>query len=311
MDVEDPINPLADDAALELVNVFTDAEVRGSFCVTGEKCRTLAARGRTDVVAAFLPHCLGLHTDTHSYHPTTMELLADLTYEQGTAAAIAAERKGFEAFTGLFGRSPVFWGGAGNTWSPEITEALQHLSIPAYAYALTALPGDAVHRYNGVLALPQTLSVGEDDWCKGPERGMQVLDELDSIGQPWVGIFVGHPTRFRHVAYWDLPFNHGRTPPTPEFTPPTTTERYETAKASLRTFLNALRDRAEIIGIDEVVTRTWAARTPTSQELQFFREQTARNIRGAAGWPIHRPGLDTENIVRKALALEGTVEVLG
>src|SRR5258708_770577 len=141
MDVEDPINPLADDAALDLALLFTEIGVRGSFCLTGEKCRTILARGRTDVIEAFRPHCLGLHTNTHSYHPTTMELLADAAFDEGCLFALAAESMGYRSFVEAFKRKPAFWGGAGNTWSPEITEALKRLGIPAYSYALTELPG--------------------------------------------------------------------------------------------------------------------------------------------------------------------------
>src|SRR5688500_8544735 len=108
MDVEDPINALADDAALDFAQLFTELGIRGSFCITGEKCRKLVERGRQDVIETFLPHCLGLHTDTHSYHPTTMELLADLDYDEGCKAAFEAESKGFEAFRAAFGRTPSF-----------------------------------------------------------------------------------------------------------------------------------------------------------------------------------------------------------
>ena len=83
MDVEDPINDFADDAALDVASLFTKVGVRGSFCLTGQKCRKLLERQRLDVLEAFSCHCLGLHTDTHSLHPTTMELLERVPYEDG------------------------------------------------------------------------------------------------------------------------------------------------------------------------------------------------------------------------------------
>jgi hypothetical protein len=165
MDVEDPINPLADDAALDFPRLFDAIGIRGSFCITGEKCRTLQTRNRADVAEAYKPHFMGLHTDTHSFHPTTMELMENLSFEDGCAAAYEAEAHGGKAFEELCERKPAFWGGAGNTWSPEITEALKRLEIPAYVYALTALPDHAVHGFNGVTALPQTLSISEADWA--------------------------------------------------------------------------------------------------------------------------------------------------
>jgi hypothetical protein len=312
MDVEDPVNPLADDAALDFPPLFANAGVRGSFCITGEKCRTLKARGRFDVVEAYRPHCLGLHTDTHSNHPTTMELLAEVPFDEGCIAAFKAEQRGLEPFVDLFARKPAFWGGAGNTWSPEITDALKRLGMHAYVYALTALPDQAVHRFNGVVALPQALSVSEDDWAdddRAEAASKRVLAALDTIPQPWIGIFVGHPTRFRHAEFWDVPFSNGRTPPRPEQTQAVADETYARAKRNLQTFLTALARRVSVVGVDEVLRLPWEFRSLDDAEGAYFREWTPKNIRIAANWPIHCPALDPEGIILKTLALEDTVEI--
>lgn len=312
MDVEDPFNPLADDAARAVLDVFEGAGVRGSFCITGEKCRTLAARGRTDVIEGLRPHCLGLHTDTHSQHPTTMELLADVDYETGCRLALEAEAKGFASFNSLFERTPAFWGGAGNTWSCEIPFALRSLGIPAYSYALTAVGNDAVHRYDGVFALPQSLSVSEPEWAedaKTASAAERVFTAIAKKSAPWLGVFVGHPTKLRHRDYWDTPYFGGRTPPEPEFVEPLPPETFERSLRNLGGFLTELKQRAEIVGVDELLERPWTLCAPTEGELSFFESQTAENIRGAARWPVHRPGLDPENMVAKALARKGTLEV--
>lgn len=304
MDVEDPINPLADDAALDFASLFTSLGVRGSFCLTGEKCRVLLARGRSDVLSAFAPHCLGLHTDTHSFHPTTMELLAPLSWSEGCSAAFDAESRGFSAFVSAFGRSPVFWGGAGNTWSPEITFALRELGISAYVYALT---GSAVHRFNGVFALPQSVSISEDDWAAG--RYEEAFAEIAAVPSPWVGVFVGHPTRFRYSKFWDWPYAGGVTPSSPSLTEPLPQETYERSKANLSSFLLRLKEDFQVIGVDEALQMPWRFRSPTPEELVSFRDQTAENLRGAARWPIHRPDLDVSNIIAKTLALAYGLEI--
>lgn len=306
MDVEDPINPLADDAALDLALLFTEAGVRGSFCLTGEKCRTLLSRGRTDVIDAYRPHCLGLHTDTHSYHPTTMELLAECDFATGCELAYETEKKGFEAFVAAFGRTPAFWGGAGNTWSPEITDALKRLSIPAYSYALTRLPNHAVHRFNGVVALPQALSISEDDWADD-ERALAKSERvLQSLG-PWTGLFVGHPTRLRYTEFWDKPYALGRTPATPEFVDAVPAEVYERSKGNLFSFLKRLKNESEIVGVDECPA--FQFEKPTEEDLEFFRRETAQTLHDATRWPIHRPDLDASRIVAKTLALAETLEI--
>lgn len=312
MDVEDPINPLADDAALDFPLLFADAGVRGSFCLTGEKCRTLKARGRADVADAFRQHSLGLHTNTHSFHPTTMELLADLEWEDGCKAAFESEKRGYDAFVALIGRRPEFWGGGGNTWSPEITDALKRLGIPAYSYALTQFPDDAAHRFNGVVALPQALSISENDWAddaRALAASERVLQGIEVHKQPWVGVFVGHPTRFRHTDWWDVPYYAGRTPPNPEYAEPVRQAVYDRSKANLRAFLERIKRAANVVGVDEALKLPWQFRVPTAAERAYFAEHTSRMVSGAKNWPIHYKGLDPELIVRKTMALAGTAEV--
>ncbi|MCB8933650.1 MAG: hypothetical protein M9921_06000 [Fimbriimonadaceae bacterium] len=314
MDVEDPIHLLADDAALELAEVFDRARVRGSFCVTGEKCRVLLRRGREDVVEALRKHCLGLHTDTHSRHPTTMERLADLPFGQGCKAALEAERPGFESFVSAFGRPPAFWGGAGNTWAPEITDALKALGIPAYAYALTQVPEHQVHRFNGVLAFPQHVSVSEAEWADddlASAAAERVFAALRERAGAWTGLFVGHPTRFRFPSFWDGAFFGGQTAPNFESLEPVAPELYDRARGNLARFLVRLREAAAIEGLDDV-TPTLERWIPAGEgERRFFREQTPLALHAAARWPVHRPDLRADGIVEKTLALESTLEVEG
>lgn len=310
MDVEDPVNPRADDAALDFAEVFTKAGVRGSFCLTGEKCRTLLERGRHDVIDAFRPHCLGLHTNTHSYHPTTMELLADVSYEHGCALALKSERIGLDIFSCAFQRTPAFWGGAGNTWSPEICAALTNLDIPAYSYAQTSLPNHAVHYFNGCTALPQAISISEDEWAYGFIQVQSAQRFLAEFTGPWVGLFVGHPTRFRYQEFWDHSLAAGVTPPVilPSDLQDETT--YHECLDRLYGFLIDLKAKYEIVGVDEFLSQDLEFREPTESEREHFRIQTAKNLRAAKHWPIHRPDLDVEGIVSKTLNLESTLMVL-
>ena len=312
MDVEDPINPLADDAALDFALLFSRAGVKGSFCLTGEKCRSLASRRRQDVVEAMLPHCLGLHTDTHSCHPTTMELLEGLSFEEGCLAAFESEKRGYDAFVDLFGARPAFWGGAGNTWSPEITDALKRLEIPAYSYALTSLPEDAVHRFNGVMALPQALSISEASWMNHSTAQAEcdrVLADLRGAPNPWTGVFVGHPTRFRHAEFWDKVYAGGVNPERLESAMVAPEQDFQRGKANLSKFLERLQSECEVIGVDEALSLPWSFRAPESWERSWFESHTSENLAAATSWPIHRPGLDARNIVEKTLALSGTLEV--
>jgi hypothetical protein len=312
MDVEDPVNELADDAAMDLAHLFTEEGIRGSFCLTGEKCRTLAARGRTDVIHAFKPHSLGLHTNTHSVHPTTMELLADCSFQQGCELAFASESQGAQAFEQAFGHKPHFWGGAGNTWSPEITDAMKRLAIPAYVYSLTSMPGQAVHRFNGVVALPQSVSISESDWPdddRAARRTAAAFQEIQTVRAPWVGLFVGHPTKLRYTKFWDWPYMDGRQPELVATTEPVPAEDYHRALRNLRAFLVELKKEVNIVGVDTALQRPWKFRKPSPTEAEVFRVQSAAEVRSAKGWPIHRPDLDVGGIVAKTLDLADTAEI--
>ncbi len=302
MDIEDPINPLADDAALDFARLLTEHGVRGSLCITGEKCRVLVERGRHDAIAALSSHCLGLHTDAHSVHPTTMELLESCTYENGLSLARRAEEKGLAKFISAFGRAPAFWGGAGNTWSPEIAGVLPGLGIPAYVYALTEVPGERVHVYQECLAFPQHLSISEPDWIL--DSNLKIMVEIEAGARPWTGLFIGHPTRFRYAAFWDVPYVNGRQPLSPELTAPVSDQDYEVAKENMGIFLAALVDRFEVVGLDSEIDHLERSprRKPTPSEREYFETQTAANIRAAAKWPIHHEDLDPENIVAKTLS---------
>lgn len=325
MDVEDPVNPAADDAAQDLAELFTTAGIRGSFCVTGEKWRVLRERGRDDVIQSLKRHCLGLHSDTHSRHPTTMELLAPTSMAEGVPLAtadVAAAKASIPDAT--------FWGGAGNTWSPEIATAVSNCGIPAYSYALTEVPGQHVHRFEGCLAFPQHISIDEGAWARTgsplrrklmgwhglPGRLLDAQTHADraiasirTCRSPWVGIFVGHPTRLRHTRFWDTDFSHGVTPEALTLAPEQCQTVYEASLENMLLFLRRLKSGFEVIGVDEAADLTWSFRKPNDSELAHFRAATAKNIRAAGRWPIHAPGLDVENIVEKTLSLESTLEI--
>lgn len=310
MDIEDPINPLADPAALDISELFTNLSVRASMCITGEKCRSLMSRNRQDILTSLKSHCIGLHTNTHSQHPSTMELLADVDYETGCRLALDSERKGHDSFVKAFGQSPTFWGGAGNTWSPEINAALSQLQVPAYSYSLIQTPNHRPHRINGILGLPQAYSIGEDQWADdqiADQRSNQVLKAIQSATTPWLGIFVGHPTRFRHDAFWDSGYFGGKTAEPLPFANVVDEKVYMRSLINLRSFLVKLKSVAKIVGVDELLELKWNERRPSDEEIQFFRSETPKALAGAAKWPIHRPDLDPANIIQKTLNLENTL----
>src|SRR5205085_5884730 len=82
-DTEDYIEPASDDAALRIANDLTQAGVRATFKIVGEKARVLEARGRKDVIRALSHHAIGYHSNWHSVQPVPAVYLKRLGYLEG------------------------------------------------------------------------------------------------------------------------------------------------------------------------------------------------------------------------------------
>src|SRR5579871_1920484 len=162
MDVEDLVAEEADDIAKTCAEILLEEEVRATLCVVGEKARLLQQRGRGDVIAALKAHDLGIHTNLHSVHPTIAEFLGDKGWDDGVEEALRRETAGVQAIKEVFGVSPSCWGGPGNTWGPQICEAMRQLGVPAFVYAYSGVPGGSVHRFAGLLAYPNGRYLHED-----------------------------------------------------------------------------------------------------------------------------------------------------
>src|SRR5579871_5950821 len=226
MDVEDLVAEEADDIAKTCAEILLEEEVRATLCVVGEKARLLAQRGRTEVIAALKAHDIGVHTDLHSVHPTIAEFLGDKGWEDGVAEALRRERPAVEAIQEVFGVIPSCWGGPGNTWGPQICEAMRRLGVPAFVYSHTRIPGGGVHRFAGLLAYPCGRSMRDGSYhdaaeaAHDRERITAQLAEDVAAGVYWQEVFMGHPTRILHQAFWDAPnFALGANPPRSAWVP--------------------------------------------------------------------------------------------
>jgi hypothetical protein len=303
-DVEDPFNELADDAAIDLTKICTSLGIRGSFCITGEKCRVLKRRGRVDVFEALAPHAMGYHTNTHSVHPTTMELLEYCGWDDGCAAIYDAERPGVDAFYEAFGRSPVCWGGAGFTWGPQVAGVLDRLEIPSYVYSRTVVPGMVPHRFVDRLAMPHHGFVLEEELESGAKTRLAYFRskiQFQMTSSPWLGFFAGHPTRMRYKEFWDRCYHGGVNPTRIEPVTPKSPELYQRCLANLKWILGKLAKEYTIIGIDEAVSMAWQFEPLPASQLCIAEEKTIQRLERARKWPVHKPDLNIDSIKRETL----------
>jgi hypothetical protein len=304
MDVEDPVNPESDGAAVACAKAMSELKIKGSICLTGEKIRAFAARWHGPWTEEFAPHALGLHTDRHSAHPTTMELLEGCDWEGGLKAAIEDMLPGLRVFHNAFGRLPTFWGGAGNTWAPQVDGALSTFGIPIRVYSLTWAPQGAPHKMGDVLALPQVASISEDDLAddgRASEAWEQVSRTLKEYPHRFACLFAGHPTRFRFAEFWDKSYYHGVSPQRIEPARPRLVKESRHILQNFRSLLAKAASTFSIVGLDDVAGWPWNTREVSPAEFGEAERKTVENIRAAAKWIVHRPDLTTRRIELETL----------
>jgi hypothetical protein len=310
IDVEDPITLEADDAARDVANVIADAGARATMCVVGENARLFRERGRTDVIEAIKRHDIGLHTNTHSFHPTTCELLENLDWEEGVEALVRTEAPGVQAIREVFGVQPSCWGGAGNTWGPQVAAAIQRLDIPAYVYAHTAPPGDDLHMFNGVIAYGGGLYLGDqslhkdEEWRANLDNLKHELLRRNQEGAQWTEVFTCHPVMLRCEQFWDgVNFANGATIPKDEWQPARlrTDSEYRSALRNLGTSIHELNSlpgiQIKTISDMNDLARNAAEIPLDEHEIEVTKELIRYKLEAMKSWPIHKNDLNVSRLI--------------
>ncbi len=231
-DTEDYILPASDDAALRLARFLTEAGIKATFKIVGEKARTLERRGRQDVIAALRQHDIGYHTDWHSIHPTPAERLSRMGWEEGVREFDRSERAGFDDVRRIFGQEPVCYGQPGSSWAPQAYAALRRWGVGLYLDESRHLGLDQEpFWYGGIL---NVLNLGKNvvrvelrqvaDLETARSRFEKISHDLRGRGGGLVSIYY-HPCEFVHEEFWDaVNFGRGANPPRREWKlPPTKT----------------------------------------------------------------------------------------
>jgi hypothetical protein len=239
-DTEDYILPADDDATLHLAEFLTQAGVKGTFKVVGEKARTLERRGRTDVIEALKKHEIGYHSNFHSVQPTPAVYLNALGWDDGVAEFDRRERPGFDDVKRIFGRAPSCYGQPGSSWAPQTLGAMRQWGMKVYLDAgqHVGLGGKPFY-YCGLLNIYQITNMPRAD-LKNPaalpdaeEKFAAARKQLLAEGGGLVSI-IYHPCEFVHQEFWDgVNFRNGANPPRekwkrpPQKTPEETRAAYE------------------------------------------------------------------------------------
>jgi hypothetical protein len=209
-DTEDYVEPAADDAALRIATDLTNANVRATFKVVGEKARVLESRGRTDVIRALSRHAIGYHLNFHSSQPTPSVYLRRLGMLEGAQEFERRERPGVLDIKRIFGVTPICYGQPGSSWGPQAHIALRRLGIPVYLDEGSQVGlNDQPFWYGGVLNI---FNMGKNSIRPNfdhPEANKAIfqkfadaVEQLSNNGGGVISTYF-HPTEFVTTEFWD------------------------------------------------------------------------------------------------------------
>jgi len=256
-DVEDYTSPESvgmDDIPKWLAETMTDEGVTGSFFVIGEKARSMAERGRTDVIEAMAKHDIGSHTNYGSIHPTVTEILEYATWEEGTSKMLLNETAGFNDLERIFGQRPVALARHGGSYGPQLVSALLQMGA-GYVYSPISLPGHNAVWFCNTLNFHGEGNFGFfDDNYYRDDLFNPMLDDLNNRipkaieNVEVVSFFANHPSKVRSIQFWDFNYYKGANPgpdewETPELRP---LESMKIARKNFRRLIQFLKNRDDI-----------------------------------------------------------------
>jgi hypothetical protein len=218
-DVEDYINPQADDALLALINMMDRLGIRGSFKIVAEKARVLEERGRFDIISKLSGHEVCYHTENHSVHPTITEYLLDTGFAAGAREFESKEQQGFLDVQRITGQFPTSYGQPGAAWAPQAFPVLKKWGVPTYVDSHQVISVDEKpFWYGGILNLTRLWATMRMDLEEGGlERAKAEFDEIcknaDAQQCQLVSIYY-HPCEFSATEFWDK-VNYSRGVNTP------------------------------------------------------------------------------------------------
>ena len=106
-DTEEYQAPWTDEATKVWTDLLTKHNLRGCFCIVGEKARVLRDRGRRDIIEALKAHEIDYHSNLHSVHPTHAEYLNELNWDDGVRRCLMEETAGILDLQDILGQRPI------------------------------------------------------------------------------------------------------------------------------------------------------------------------------------------------------------
>jgi len=300
-DTEDYIDPVSNDALLELAQIHSKHGVPGVFGLVGEKARFIHFCGRDDVVEALQDHEVAYHSDHHfilpnpRYAPRHMPAwVAEMPWDAAMDRLLAEESRGLADIEDLFGERPVTQLRNYGDWAPQVMAAQARLGVAVHAY------GPVFHNtdpepvwYCNQLQIANPRHMYENylhDFTLSPQEKLErhiadIRTHLEQ-GTPRLG-WVTHPTRFIADTWWEEPnwWGHCDDPPRAQWRAP---ERFdEETTAELLTIADG------VVGFaaqhEEIVPRTFREFAEEYRQTRVW--VTDAELRGLAKRIGERPAM--------------------
>ena len=134
-DTEEYQAPWTDEATKVWTDLLTKHNLRGCFCIVGEKARVLRDRGRRDIIEALKAHEIDYHSNLHSVHPTHAEYLNELNWDDGVRRCLMEETAGILDLQDILGQRPIAYCKPGNSWGPQVAYSMSILGLPVFTDA--------------------------------------------------------------------------------------------------------------------------------------------------------------------------------
>ena len=289
-DVEDYTTPARhglDDIPKWMAEIMTEEKVIGTFLVLGGKARSLAARGRTDVIAAMRRHEIGSHTDNGSHHPTLCEYLAGLDWHKGMSLCREKEGRHIRELESIFRTTVAAVSRHGGNFAAQHVAMAAELGLPHLYSHATPAGGDPAW-YCGALNFGRYMGIWEKTYAS--RRAVdETIARLDAeiraaaaTGCAWRGTFMAHPLMVKCRQFTDaINYADGvnRQPwVLPDFVP----ERdVRESRNGFRRVVRFLRDheKLQIRPLSDVARRLGRTRKSISRdELVGYADQFSRSL---------------------------------
>ncbi len=221
-DVEDFVNPEADDVLLELAQIYHSAGLPACLFMVGEKARVLRERGRKDVLDAIKGHEIDYHGNYAFEYPEPALVYGNRDpWDEAVQKGMVYEAPGIQDVAEITGQLPVATCQHQNNHSPATTFAMNQAGVRAWNGGLGA-PLDGPGWILGMFVMgrhSRNVS-GQGSWGgfqydpDHPRRRPKKMDPREELrtfqerfdaqlerGHSHINI-MGHPTCWAMAEWW-------------------------------------------------------------------------------------------------------------